>query len=68
MKFGEPQKLTPEHPLWDVFIRFHTGAITGDDRRKAKALLFGIHYGANVDASEAYAEIEKIRARHIRAH
>ena len=59
-------KLTPQHPLYDAYIKFHTGRLMGVERVRAKSLLFAIHYG-NTDTSEADAEVERIRQENIRA-
>lgn len=63
----EPSKFTKEHQLWELFIKFHTGQIKGDDRRRAKSLLFYIHYG-NWDCSDACTEVQAILDRYARAH
>lgn len=52
--------LTPEHPSWDVYIKFHTGQYSPTERATAKAVLFPIHYGMT-DTSLADAEVKRIR-------
>lgn len=53
-------ELTPDNPLWDLYIKFHTGQIKEPySRMEAKILLHSIHYG-NVDVSKAEVEISRI--------
>ena len=60
MRQMELMKFTETNPLWDIFITFHSGGYTGDDRTKAKALLFHIHYG-NYDTTYAMSVALRIR-------
>lgn len=48
------------HPLWETFVDFHMGRLTGEARRKAKSLLFGIHYGS-YDTRRAFKLIETMK-------
>lgn len=56
------------HPLWSLFIRFHSNQITDpEQRRDAKALLFGVHYG-NVDTQKAFVEAARVKSLLDRLH
>lgn len=49
------------HPLWDTFVAFHTGQLSGAARSNAKSLLFPIHYGSH-DMERAWNLINVKRA------
>ena len=54
--------LKKENPLYNVYVRFHSGEIVGSVARdSAKSLLFVIHYSGAYDTTDADAEIEKRR-------
>ena len=47
------------HPLYELFIKFHSGQLDKKERTEAKILLFNIHYGT-WDLRAAFAEAQKI--------
>lgn len=52
------QFFTEMHPLWEVFMAFHTGQIAKEGREWFKTMLFPIHYG-NWDTTAAFKEVER---------
>lgn len=54
-------KLTPSHPLWETYVRFHLGLfLNSQERMRAKDALFFVHYGT-CDTTEADAEVARRR-------
>jgi hypothetical protein len=49
------------HPMWNVFIKFHTDQYVGQARVAAKKLLFPIHYGTAWDMTYAWATVVRLR-------
>jgi hypothetical protein len=59
-------KFTNTHPLWELFIDFHSGVITDRKQRmNAKVLLHPIHYGM-MDTNDAFAEALRMRKKRMK--
>ncbi len=40
------QRLTERHPLFHLYVDFHSDRLSKEERQRAKSLLHDIHYGA----------------------
>lgn len=55
------REFDPNHPLYELFLKFHTGKVPDAERWAAKRALMPIHYSASYDMRSAWAAVEEAR-------